>query len=130
MFLNPLDSLNTACSVIPPPLLAQIDDLRQFAELAPLVLTTALAGCGIGLVSGLFGVGGGFLIVPVISALYGFRLAWIGIASCQALGQAIYEATQAEQASAGGQEGAAGGAGGSADDVVDAEVVEDDQERK
>ena len=48
----------------------------------------------------------------------------------QALGQAIYEATQAEQASAGGQEGAAGGAGGSADDVVDAEVVEDDQERK
>ena len=46
----------------------------------------------------------------------------------QALGQAIYEATQAEQ-------GAAGGAGGSAsqadDNVVDAEVVEDDeQERK
>ena len=88
MFLNPLDSLNTACSVIPPPLLAQIDDLRQFAELAPLVLTTALAGCGIGLVSGLFGVGGGFLIVPVLSALYGFRLEWIGTASCQALGQA------------------------------------------
>ena len=45
----------------------------------------------------------------------------------QALGQAIYEATQAEQASAGGQEGAAGGAGGSADDVVDAEVPVDDR---
>lgn len=51
----------------------------------------------------------------------------LGVES-QALGQAIYEATQAEQ-------GAAGGAGGSAsqadDNVVDAEVVEDDeQERK
>lgn len=41
----------------------------------------------------------------------------------QALGQAIYEATQAEQASSGG-DGA--GASGSSDDVVDAEVVEDD----
>ena len=45
----------------------------------------------------------------------------------QALGQAIYEATQAEQA--------AGGAGAGADspvddNVVDAEVVEDDQENK
>jgi molecular chaperone DnaK len=42
----------------------------------------------------------------------------------QALGQAIYEAAQAEQA-------AGGGAGGSsADDVVDAEVVEDDQDNR
>ncbi|MCB0949818.1 MAG: Hsp70 family protein, partial [Mycobacterium sp.] len=46
----------------------------------------------------------------------------------QALGQAIYEATQAEQGAPGGA--AAGGAAGSDDDVVDAEVVEDDQERK
>ncbi|HYO03479.1 MAG TPA: molecular chaperone DnaK [Mycobacterium sp.] len=51
----------------------------------------------------------------------------LGVES-QALGQAIYEATQAEQ-------GADGGAGGSSsaddDNVVDAEVVEDDeQERK
>jgi molecular chaperone DnaK len=51
----------------------------------------------------------------------------LGVES-QALGQAIYEATQAEQ-------GAGDGAGGSAsqadDNVVDAEVVEDDeQERK
>ncbi len=45
----------------------------------------------------------------------------------QALGQAIYEATQAEQAAGGGD---ASGADGSNDDVVDAEVVEDDQERK
>lgn len=89
MFLDPLASLNAACLLIPPPLLAQVDDLHRFGELAPLeILTTALAGCGIGLVSGLFGVGGGFLIVPVLSALYGFRLAWIGTASCQALGQA------------------------------------------
>jgi molecular chaperone DnaK len=48
----------------------------------------------------------------------------------QALGQAIYEATQAEQAAGGpAGEGAPGGAG-AGDDVVDAEVVEDDQERK
>ena len=52
------------------------------------IIATILIGAGIGLVSGLFGVGGGFLIVPVLSALYGFRLAWIGTASCQALGQA------------------------------------------
>ncbi|MCB1266441.1 MAG: Hsp70 family protein, partial [Mycobacterium sp.] len=48
----------------------------------------------------------------------------------QALGQAIYEATQAEQAAGGGFEGGASGGGSGADDVVDAEVVEDDQERK
>jgi len=47
----------------------------------------------------------------------------------QALGQAIYEATQAEAAQAGG--GAeSGGTSGSADDVVDAEVVDDDREPK
>ena len=45
----------------------------------------------------------------------------------QALGQAIYEATQAEAGDAGG---AAAGASGSADDVVDAEVVDDDREAK
>ena len=44
----------------------------------------------------------------------------------QALGQAIYEATQA----AGGADGSQPGSSGSADDVVDAEVVEDDQESK
>jgi len=47
----------------------------------------------------------------------------LGVES-QALGQAIYEATQAEQA-AGGDAG-----GPSNDDVVDAEVVDDDQENK
>ncbi|MCC9185553.1 Hsp70 family protein, partial [Mycolicibacterium mageritense] len=46
----------------------------------------------------------------------------LGVES-QALGQAIYEAAQAEQAAGGGAQ-----AGSSADDVVDAEVVEDDQE--
>jgi molecular chaperone DnaK len=51
----------------------------------------------------------------------------LGVES-QALGQAIYEATQAEQ----GAEGGADGSSSQADDnVVDAEVVEDDeQERK
>jgi molecular chaperone DnaK len=49
----------------------------------------------------------------------------------QALGQAIYEATQAEQAAGGSAgDGAPGGSSGTNDDVVDAEVVEDDQERK
>ncbi len=50
----------------------------------------------------------------------------LGVES-QALGQAIYEATQAEQAASGAD---AAGAGSSQDDVVDAEVVEDDQENK
>jgi molecular chaperone DnaK len=45
----------------------------------------------------------------------------LGVES-QALGQAIYEATQAEQA--------AGGSGPVDDNVVDAEVVDDDEERK
>jgi molecular chaperone DnaK len=44
----------------------------------------------------------------------------------QALGQAIYEAAQAEQAAG----GAPSGDGSSPDDVVDAEVVEDDRESK
>ncbi|MCB0932257.1 MAG: Hsp70 family protein, partial [Mycobacterium sp.] len=47
----------------------------------------------------------------------------------QALGQAIYEATQAEQAAGAGAPGGAPGGPG-ADDVVDAEVVEDDQENR
>ncbi|MGE2715443.1 molecular chaperone DnaK [Mycolicibacterium litorale] len=48
----------------------------------------------------------------------------------QALGQAIYEATQAEQASSGAAGGAAGSSTSSDDDVVDAEVVDDDRENK
>ena len=48
----------------------------------------------------------------------------LGVES-QALGQAIYEATQAEQAAGGGDAG-----GPSNDDVVDAEVVDYDQENK
>jgi molecular chaperone DnaK len=47
----------------------------------------------------------------------------------QALGQAIYEATQAEATQAGGEPGGSAGPG-SADDVVDAEVVDDDRESK
>lgn len=60
-----------------------------FDPTEPLSLLTAVVfGCGIGVISGLFGLGGGFLIVPVLSAIYGFRVALIGTASCQALGQA------------------------------------------
>jgi molecular chaperone DnaK len=51
----------------------------------------------------------------------------LGVES-QALGQAIYEATQAGQAAGGGAD--AGSAGPSQDDVVDAEVVDDDRENK
>ena len=47
----------------------------------------------------------------------------------QALGQAIYEAAQAEQATSGAGSDA-GSAGSSQDDVVDAEVVDDDRENK
>mgnify|MGYP001419409710 FL=1 len=43
----------------------------------------------------------------------------------QGLGQAIYEATQAEQAA-----GSSGGSSSSDDDVVDAEVVDDEKETK
>ena len=49
----------------------------------------------------------------------------------QALGQAIYEAAQASQADqAGPGGGESASASGADDDVVDAEVVEDDQEPK
>jgi len=49
----------------------------------------------------------------------------------QALGQAIYEATQAAQAAGSDTAGPPpGGGAGSADDVVDAEVVDDDRESK
>jgi molecular chaperone DnaK len=47
----------------------------------------------------------------------------------QALGQAIYEATQAAQA-ASGAGGTSGDGSGGAEDVVDAEVVDDDREAK
>ncbi|MDT5260705.1 MAG: molecular chaperone DnaK, partial [Mycobacterium sp.] len=52
----------------------------------------------------------------------------------QALGQAIYEATQAAQAQGAAASDAAGaqpgGGASSPDDVVDAEVVDDDRESK
>ncbi|BCO38024.1 molecular chaperone DnaK [Mycobacterium heckeshornense] len=47
----------------------------------------------------------------------------------QALGQAIYEATQAAQAASGASATSGDGSGG-AEDVVDAEVVDDDREAK
>jgi molecular chaperone DnaK len=50
----------------------------------------------------------------------------LGVES-QALGQAIYDATQAEQPAG---DGAGGSSSSRDDDVVDAEVVEDDEERK
>jgi molecular chaperone DnaK len=52
----------------------------------------------------------------------------LGVES-QALGEAIYQATQAEQG-AGGGAATGGSAGPSQDDVVDAEVVDDDRENK
>jgi uncharacterized membrane protein YfcA len=79
-----IDSL-TASVLTVGPILGQVGVDEPFAAFE--IVTTVLAGMGIGIVSGLFGIGGGFLIVPVLSALYGFRMTWIGTASCQALGQ-------------------------------------------
>ena len=62
-------------------------------------------------------------LIPGVGAIKS-AMEKLGVES-QALGQAIYEATQAEQAAGGGAAG-----GSSDDDVVDAEVVEDDQEPK
>ncbi|BBU24679.1 molecular chaperone DnaK [Mycobacterium xenopi] len=48
----------------------------------------------------------------------------------QALGQAIYEATQAAQAASGASATSGGDGSGGTEDVVDAEVVDDDREAK
>ncbi len=85
MLADTIDSLINAAPTTSS-VLAEAGATESFAMLE--IITTVLAGAGIGIISGLFGIGGGFLIVPVLSALYGFRLAWIGTASCQALGQA------------------------------------------
>lgn len=51
------------------------------------LLWTALAGLAVGFLSGVFGLGGGFLIVPVLHVFLGIpiRLA-VGAAACQVLG--------------------------------------------
>ena len=49
----------------------------------------ALAGAGVGAVSGLFGVGGGFLLVPVLNILLGIPMqVAVGCGVCQVLGPA------------------------------------------
>ena len=50
---------------------------------------TALAGAGIGFLSGVFGFGGGFLVVPVLNVLLGFPIHYsVGAGACQVLGPA------------------------------------------
>lgn len=50
---------------------------------------SALAGGGVGAVSGLFGVGGGFLLVPVLNILLGIPMqVAVGCGVCQVLGPA------------------------------------------
>lgn len=49
----------------------------------------ALAGGGVGFLSGVFGVGGGFLLVPVLNILLGIPIELaVGAGSCQVLGPA------------------------------------------
>ena len=51
--------------------------------------TAVLAGCGVGFLSGLFGVGGGFLIVPVLKSVLGIPIELaVGAGACQVLGPA------------------------------------------
>jgi uncharacterized membrane protein YfcA len=51
--------------------------------------TAVLAGCGVGFLSGLFGVGGGFLIVPVLKSVLGIPIEFaVGVGACQVLGPA------------------------------------------
>jgi molecular chaperone DnaK len=88
---------NEAGSKVPEETLAKVDEAIAEAK-------TALGGSDIGAIKSAMGK--------------------LGTES-QSLGQAIYEAAQAEQAASGGAAG-----GSSDDDVVDAEVVEDDQEPK
>ncbi len=55
----------------------------------PQLLLTALAGLGVGFLSGVFGLGGGFLIVPVLHILLGVRMEFaVGAGACQVLGPA------------------------------------------
>ena len=50
-------------------------------------LAAAAIGSGVGLVSGLFGVGGGFLLVPLLNILVGIPMSVaVGSAACQVLG--------------------------------------------
>ena len=50
---------------------------------------TALAGGGVGFLSGVFGVGGGFLLVPVLTILLGIPVELaVGAGACQVLGPA------------------------------------------
>jgi len=53
------------------------------------LIGTAVAGLGVGFLSGVFGLGGGFLIVPVLHILLGIDVRCaVGAAACQVLGPA------------------------------------------
>lgn len=53
------------------------------------LITAALTGCGVGFLSGLFGVGGGFLIVPILNILLGISISEaVGAGACQVMGPA------------------------------------------
>ncbi|MFQ5732548.1 MAG: sulfite exporter TauE/SafE family protein [Planctomycetaceae bacterium] len=55
----------------------------------PDLLLTALAGVGVGFLSGVFGLGGGFLVVPVLHVLLGKPIhISVGAGACQVLGPA------------------------------------------
>jgi len=55
----------------------------------PELLIIIAAGSGIGWIAGLFGVGGGFLLVPVMNILLGIPVEYaVGASACQVLGPA------------------------------------------
>lgn len=56
---------------------------------ATTLLLVVLAGAIVGFLSGMFGVGGGFLIVPVLNLVLGIPMKWaVGAGACQVLGPA------------------------------------------
>lgn len=63
--------------------------LSELVQTAAALLPAVLAGAGVGFLSGMFGVGGGFLIVPVLNLLLKTPIETaVGTGVCQVLGPA------------------------------------------
>lgn len=55
----------------------------------PELVLAALAGASVGMISGVFGIGGGFLVVPVLNIILGVPMEYaVGAGVCQVLGPA------------------------------------------
>jgi hypothetical protein len=63
--------------------------LLDFADSLATLLPAVLAGAGVGFLSGVFGIGGGFLIVPVLNLVLRIDMEIaVGTGACQVLGPA------------------------------------------